>query len=802
MKSTPKFGAVVEDLTRAGFAATDLLPLIPPGATLTENSQVQPFQIGKIPGRYRDGKWSGLSGQWASLGMSEKDVTGAKHWPTTNVGLRAGAYPGIDIDTDSKAAFDMVEKLLVARFGDAAPVRYRGDAPRALYAFRLEGDAIRKHRVEWKDAEGRDHAVEVLGLGQQYAIQGIHPTGVAYEWRERADGTVADLAAVTANGLPRLSVDDVMEFIAELKDAIAGSGGELGRVMVPRYGWDGSTRALDLSNADPFIDNAVALEALNAVPNTPRNLPTRESIVALLAAFKAAVGRNAETLRPDVLEWATQEHDGMQWADEAYFDKVWDSLTTSRVPFDHLISMARRFGWRGDAALDFEASADDNAEIDRQIRRVEQESPLAALADKLAYIPTLRIFVEKQTGLLYRHEDLNTAPHLGSRVTEPGTTGKQSASNLLCAANTTVNQVQGVVFLPGERQITQWEREGRSGTYYNRWHARTFPLFPDVTDADVKPWLDHVAYLVPDKKERSELLDFFAHLLQKRGTKVRWAPLIIGKQGTGKDLMIKPIVSYLAHNARSVKPETLTAKFTDFYESELLVVQELKKNSTQANSTYNRIKTLIAGDAEDMLYVEKKFQAPYNIPNVLNMIFFSNHVDALEIDPDDRRFFVLLSEADKRDPSYYQRLAVDFYGNNSGWLKVASWLLKRDISKFNASQPPMQTDGKALLIDAQRSTVSRAIEEALTTGPYKDRVAVTASEIVDRARSDFAFMPGVQRNDIQQSSQVVNELRALTWVNHGNVKVGGKVLRFWTRPGVDVSNDQIRIEYEKARNLS
>ncbi|CDM57415.1 DUF5906 domain-containing protein [Rhizobium favelukesii] len=797
MKSTPNFGAVVADLTRSGFAATDLLPLIPPGATLSENSHVQPFQIGKIPGRYFGGKWSGLTGAWASVGMSERDVDRAKTWPTQNVGLRGGSYPGIDIDTDSKAAFALVERLIVARFGDTAPVRYRGDAPRALYSFRLDpsSDPVRKHRIEWKDADGRAHAVEVLGLGQQYAIAGIHPTGVAYEWRERPDGSVGDLAAVTANGLPKLSVDDVMDFMNEVKAAIEASGGEVGKIMVPRYGWDGDSRAVDLNNAEPILENDIAMEALNSIPNTVESMPSREQFVAVLASFKQAVGRNAEGLRGDALVWATR--DG--WADEEYFDKVWESLTSSRVPFDHLISMARKYGWRGDAALDFKDLGQDNGEVEKKIQRAEQEDPLLKLATKLAYVDTEQVFIVKGNGNMYSPEALNRAPHLGALIEAPGTTGKQSPANRLCAPNTTMQIVKGVVYLPGEQQITQWEQSGRSDTYYNRWHARAFPRFDNVTDADVKPWLDHVAYLVPDKKEREELLDFFAHLLQKRGTKIRWAPLLIGKQGTGKDLMIKPIVSYLAHNARDIKPEQLTSRFNDFLESELLVVQELKRSTTQANGTYNRIKTLIAGTAEDVNYIEKKYQTPYAVPNVVNSIFFSNHVDAMEIDADDRRFFIILSEAEKRDPSYYQRLAVDFYQNNSGWLKVASWLLKRDIEDFNASQPPMQTEGKALLIDSQRTPVARAIEEAVTTGAYKDRKAIRAEEIVNRASSEFSFMPGVQRHEVH-GAQVVNELRNLGWRNHGNVKIDGKVLRFWTRPGANPSNADIRAELDTAQS--
>src|SRR5690606_7250353 len=188
--------------------ATDLLPIIPPGARLSEASQVSEHQIGKIPGRYSGGIWSGLTGSWRIVGLSEADVERAKSWPTQNVGLRAGAYPCIDIDTDSREAFELVERLIVARFGDTPPVRYRGDAPRALFAFRLDpnSDPVRKHRIEWSDGE-RKHAVEVLGLGQQYVIAGLHPSGVAYEWRERRDPTSGkpipgDLAAVTAAGLP------------------------------------------------------------------------------------------------------------------------------------------------------------------------------------------------------------------------------------------------------------------------------------------------------------------------------------------------------------------------------------------------------------------------------------------------------------------------------------------------------------------------------------------------------------------------------------------------------------------------
>lgn len=800
----PTFGAVVADLTRGGFSASDLLPIIPPGAKLASNTSVKEHQVGKIPGRYRGGVWFGLSGHWPTLGLSEADIERAKSWPTQNVGLRAGAYPGIDIDTDSVEALDLVEGILKSRFGDRPPVRFRGDAPRALYAFRLDpgSDPIRKHRIEWQDGDGRNHAVEVLGLGQQYVIAGIHPSGVAYEWRERYDPTAekmvpGDLASVTSDGLPTLTVNDVMEVMREIQEAVEARGWTVQRAIAPRYKDSSYGRSVDLSKAEPILDTKTALDALNAIPNDAETIPTRDGLVALLASFKQALGREAENVRAEVLEWATR----YGWADEEYFDKIWDSLTSSRVPVDYLISMARKFGWRGDAALDFKdfGQVDEDSDArdsagDKRPRRVADD-PVEVLARKLVYIDTEQLFIVKATGDIYSPEALNCAPHLGATVAEPGTGGKNSPANRLRQSSTPMQIVKGIVYLPGEPTLTNWTRNGRTDLFYNRWHARVFPVFDSVTDDDIRPWLDHVAYIVPDEAEREVLLDFFAHVLQKRGAKIRWAPLIIGKQGTGKDLMIKPIVNYLAHNARDVRPEQLTARFNDFLESELLVVQELKRSITQANSTYNRIKTLIASTANEVNYIERKFQTPYPIPNVVNWVFFSNHFDAIEIEDDDRRFLVIASDVEKRDPEYYRALAVDFYQKESGWLKVASWLLKRDLSGFNPAEPPMQTEGKALLIDAQRPAISRAVEELVTVGVYKHRNALTAEEVVKLGQSNAAVMPEVQRKDITTAA-VFHELKRLGWTNHGVVKIKGRLLRFWVRPGTNPTNDDIRKEYE------
>ena len=88
---------------QAGIPRKDLIPLIPRNAVLGPGSKIDPSQRGKIPGRYRrDGAWVGLSGGWASEGLSAELQKDAAQWPTENIGLRAADFPAVVPPPDSE----------------------------------------------------------------------------------------------------------------------------------------------------------------------------------------------------------------------------------------------------------------------------------------------------------------------------------------------------------------------------------------------------------------------------------------------------------------------------------------------------------------------------------------------------------------------------------------------------------------------------------------------------------------------------------------------------------------------------
>jgi transposase len=71
-----------------------------------------------------------------------------------------------------------------------------------------------------------------------------------------------------------------------------------------------------------------------------------------------------------------------------------------------------------------------------------------------------------------------------------------------------------------------------------------------ISDSEIRPWLDHLKYLVPDPEEGAVVLDWMAHLVQRRLPKANFAILVGGIEGIGKSLLFDPIVRFLRRVAR------------------------------------------------------------------------------------------------------------------------------------------------------------------------------------------------------------------------------------------------------------
>ena len=260
--------------------------------------------------------------------------------------------------------------------------------------------------------------------------------------------------------------------------------------------------------------------------------------------------------------------------------------------------------------------------------------------------------------------------------------------------------VIGMTYAAGESVLCAHE----GAVYANRWRDAR-PVVQSGFDAS--PWIRHVERLIPDDAERNHFFDVLAFKVQNPQKKINHA-ILFGStnHGVGKDLTFKPFFWAIgAANVAQMKNEQLHTQWGYHLECEVLHINELRQTeSADRRALENKLKPIIAAPP-DMLTIERKNAHPYSILNRLLVVAATNARDAIALGTDDRRWFVVWSDAtplnSAADPDAGKRFSdwLDTAGNHA----VAEWLHARDVSAFNPGATPPMTEAKMLLIGAARS---------------------------------------------------------------------------------------------------
>jgi Family of unknown function (DUF5906) len=748
----------------AGFGA-DLLPIIPPDAKISEGSEVKDRHRGKTPGvRNSDGTWSGLGGKWADERTTS--VADAKKYILwgASVGLQGRNFPGLDIDVENEEFAERIESLALDHFG-LAPTRTREGSPRRLLVYRkTAGETLRKTRLAWVDPTGAKHAVELLAFGQQYVVEGPHPKGGFYLWRHDetpCDCGPAELAEITSG--------DVERFFTALRGLINKNGwGEVQRGALAGSGTPSTRRSLD--DAALWAQSpALVLEALQAWPNDPDNLPSHDDFVTALAAIKAALGPKREDYYADVLGWALH-HEAIR---PEYVKKTWDSIVDAALGAAWLFATAKATGkFDGEAQQDF----DDQGEA------LISETPLEKMLSRYVWVQQLERYIELQTGAALSGRSLNAA---NTQIAAFGQTGVKSAEAAFQNARG-ARKAQIATYRPGRPVLI--EDENQSGVRVravNLWRPSNVAPIAGITDEAVRPWLDHVTKIFgePGDPAREHFLNFFGFVLQNPGVKVNHAPVILGYQGVGKDTVVAPIFEAIGwHNVEQIKPQTLASEFTQFLQAQVIAVSEMM-NFTK-REIYNQLKDWIAAPPL-FVTVNKKNQQPFAIPNTQVWIFFTNYDDAIALDEDDRRFWVHRCYLEEPLPEDYYAVFYRWMREEQGAAKVAGWLQQRDVRAFNPGARPPMTKAKMEMVENAMPAQTRWAQAQFGAGSvFHGRELIATREIIQLAREAFDSPQGPVRDKHAIAALRRAGYKAL------EIKVklpSGDPVRLWTnseRPGM------------------
>jgi len=389
----------------------------------------------------------------------------------------------------------------------------------------------------------------------------------------------------------------------------------------------------------------------------------------------------------------------------------WDSLASAAsrngrpTTIRHLYQVLGRYG----VGIPHPAAEHDFEPVEVEPEPVPP-GPLGAVAEDWVWVADASVFIRRHDLKRYRPEQWRS---LYDYLVDG------NILNKVWNSRNFVRKFESLTYLPKGAEMPDGERGGR----YNIWRSSGVRPAP----GDVSWFLEHMAYIVPDEREREAVLDYLAHLVQRPEDKIHFALVIRGEQGTGKSAIGELMLRIIGRsNVTKPSNDELLEKWTGWQEgAQLAIVEELM--TLGRLEVTNRLKPLIT---DPTLRIQEKYQTTYTIDNRLNLLCFTNHRDAIRIEESDRRWFIVFSPAKARDHGYYKRLFSHLDGD--GPANVAHWLLSRDLSKFDAKGHAPATAAKE-----EMRELSMSEAEATLWAMYRDGVEpfdfdlVAAEEVAD-----------------------------------------------------------------------
>jgi len=255
------------------------------------------------------------------------------------------------------------------------------------------------------------------------------------------------------------------------------------------------------------------------------------------------------------------------------------------------------------------------------------------------------------------------------------------------------------------------------GSLYVNTYVRNYPE-PNEEEAEYagEVFMEHLGNLIAEEEYRRILTDFLAFLVQRPGQKVHWAVLLQGAQGCGKTWLSECMRTVLGDgHVIPVDSDALRGQWNDWgYGHQLVSLEEVRVAGQNRYEIMNKLKPMLANK---LISVNQRFRDTRTLPNHTNYLLFTNHHDALVLQDDDRRYFVLKSALQTKDQ--IERLGTDYFKKLFTMLETHAAGLRHFFENWVISED-FEPDGRApktlylaRLIEDTQNEVTSAVREIL-----------------------------------------------------------------------------------------
>ena len=778
-------------------------------------------------------------GQWISAGFE-------------GVGVLTKNNPAIDIDIlDEDISREMVERVLGAYPNGLIRV---GKYPKTLLAYRTDTPFRKVRSNTYEDQFGDQHAIEILGDGQQYVAYAEHPDTLRpYTWHNEDNTASQGIFGVESASLPIIRLEDARLVVSWFEEVAQRKVLNDGWVKV-RDGQGGTSGGEEDNFGNPETENFSNLR--------PRLHLTEAEILRALSSINSddydkwirvgmAIWHECGGSEDGFTYWHNWSRPSPNYTDERSCRIRWRGFRTRRR--GRTITFATVLHWARETRM--------------------RDNPLGEFKERYVYVAD-GDSVHDLGGLghdkpLQLKEFKNMTANIITTVTVPSptqanperTTQKRVPVHQLWLSDPDRKTARGFAYVPTYKTILI---DAEKKEYINTFHTPKFvnpcktviengveKLDEECCNELLAVFFRHMEYIVPIEVEREWFYSWMAFNIQKPGTRCKVTPLLIATDhGTGRGWIVQLMGLLLGSwNCNKTKMSTLNGEsgagqFQDYMNNSLICCIEEVKDGDKRYGVTDTIRDYLT---ENTLEINLKYGAKATKSIYTNFFWMSNHADAVVLTDEDRRINVFKTEDAPKGNDYYERLyqwledkkdgleTVEIDENtpdsdednnaeiyDRGGLNVSAgvaclwhWLNQRNISKFNWKRS-MSNRARRDMIENNMSEVERIFWNVVENPPYPIMTEKEIQEYMLSGGGDdddrFVFSgneKGQIRKLIQQHLQKQEQVKitkklsefeedSVTTLEGQVTTINEKWMRFWGfKRGRSYTKAEMREMYEK-----
>lgn len=372
--------------------------------------------------------------------------------------------------------------------------------------------------------------------------------------------------------------------------------------------------------------------------------------------------------------------------------------------------------------------------------------------------------------------------------------------------------VERIGYRPDQPAFYEWDGIKYANSYSPASIPATATAYTEAGIRGIEALQSHLFDMCGRRPEVfQQLLYWFAHNVQRPGIKIRWSPVIKGTHGDGKTLLAAVLRSVMGYrNVSQTGNATLTntGGFTDWAVGGAVnVIEEIMLTGKQRHQLYNAMKEYIANDVVDINGKGTKNAKTYNCTNHWAN---TNHNDAIPLDKDDRRWFVIYTPWEDL-PAMWRYCGLD---GLAGWKartqsidyawrncagELRAWLLSVAIpADFDINGSAPMTPEKLKMMASSKDDA-----ESLAESIIEDGAVGVSRNVLSSAALSTALGFKVQGTDLElpKSTALNHMLTRLGFSKYPKiVKWNGRTHTLWMRNGQNYDQEGLRFELDKTLN--